>query len=76
MTTFFTIIGIIVLVVILFQLSLAGFFFFMNSFGNYNIGGVPNTWKDGTGVLLYWAVVGTAWYFLTINLPFHVSFTG
>lgn len=56
------------------MLSLAwlGLAFF--KLGEYNIGGVPNTWKERLLVLVAGAALAYGWYtFVYLNMPFTIS---
>lgn len=55
------------------MLSLTWLFLAFLKLGQYNIGGVPNTWKEKLLVLAAGAVLAYGWYsFVYLNMPFTI----
>lgn len=45
----------------------------LNCGGQYNIGGVPNTWKDSVLVIVTLALLAGYWYWVKTIAPFTIS---
>jgi len=68
-----SIIGFIACFVLLIYFSLAWALVAFNTLGKYNIGGVPNTYKDRFLTLFILCVVVVLWIFLFDSSPFSVA---
>ncbi len=68
-----TLLGWIVLVI--FGVGLTGSWFavLLNCGGQYNIGGVPNTWKDRVLVIVTLVLLVGYWYWVATIAPFTIS---
>lgn len=53
--------------------SLAWFGAFCMWFGQYNIGGVPNTWKHRVAIAAALAVLLCLWVVLYLHMPFTIA---
>lgn len=49
--------------------------FAFQAVGKWNIGGVPNTWKDRAIAVLMFAAVAFGWYTLFSISPFKITIT-
>ena len=67
------IIGFIVCGILLIYFSLAWAAVAFNTLGKYNIGGVPNTYKDKIFTLVLLCVLAFGWIALFENAPFTVT---
>ncbi len=43
------------------------------SLGQYNIGGVPHTWKDRVWIAPYGIALWWSWYFIFSHSPFSIA---
>jgi hypothetical protein len=59
------------------MLNITGLLYFaaLTMLGEYNIGGVPNTWKDRILVLIFTLFTGIGWYALFLYAPFSINIT-
>ena len=70
---FFHILGWIFCLVVCCYLTLVGWLAAVNNLGQYNIGGVPNTFTTKFFTLVYYAFVVGCWYALFHYAPFSIS---
>ncbi len=70
---FFSMLGWIVLAIVLGKCSLGYCLVMLNGLGQYNIGGVPNSFKSKVLILIGLCVVLYLWYQLFLHAPFSFS---
>jgi hypothetical protein len=70
---FYSIVGFAVMMLVMLAISLIYATVALNTLGEYNIGGVPNTLRAKIGVLVIGFVIGTLWWKLIHNLPFTIT---
>jgi len=66
-------IGFIVMVVLMFKATLFTGLCVFNNMGQYNIGGVPNSFKKKFFTLLLVCACAYLWYLLYQNAPFSIN---
>jgi hypothetical protein len=73
---FFQILGWLFCLAICLYLVVAGYLAAVNNLGQYNIGGVPNTFATKFWTLIFYVFVVYCWYLLFHYAPFSINFEG
>ena len=75
MTVLFAVFGFLVCVAVVLAMTATWVVVAMNTLGKWNIGGVPNTWKDRTVTIAFLAFIVWEWYVLFSVSPFTITIT-
>jgi hypothetical protein len=69
---FYSVVGFAVMMLAMLYVTIVYAVVALNTLGEYNIGGVPNTLRAKIGVLVIGLVIGALWWKLIHNLPFTI----
>ena len=72
----FQILGFIAAIFVLVSLSFTWCALAVNNLGEYNIGGVPNSFGTKVFTFIAGTVLAFLWFLLFKNMPFEISFIG